>query len=341
MFTPIGQFRDGDSTGLNYKASRAARQVLRTRNSPISSTSFAESIKPAILLTVDVEDWFQVENFKRSISFSSWSSQELRVEKNTHCLLDHLDLNNGRYTNGLEQGKKRQATFFVLGWIAKRLPHLVREIYSRGHEVASHGYYHNLCAQISHEDLKRDLVNSKKLLEDILGKRVFGYRAPGFSINDVILKIIEDTGYSYDSSFNSFSMNKRYGQLELSGNGKKGIAFQVSDSFYELPISNIALGKKTLPWGGGGYFRLTPFRLFYLGVQSILKKQKAYLFYMHPWEIDPEQPKVKNVSSFYRFRHYLNLSKTHSRLSKFLEIFNQCHFVTCRHYLKEVMESSV
>ncbi|MBE9535135.1 MAG: polysaccharide deacetylase family protein, partial [Proteobacteria bacterium] len=117
-----------------------------------------------------------------------------------------------------------RATFFVLGWIAERLPNLVREIRKRGHEVASHGYYHNLCNHQSYEDLKTDLTDSKKLLEDIISAPVYGYRAPSFAINEDILKVIEDCGYLYDSSYNSFSMHGRYGQLSLSQNGRKGIA---------------------------------------------------------------------------------------------------------------------
>ncbi|UCF57598.1 MAG: DUF3473 domain-containing protein [Deltaproteobacteria bacterium] len=309
-----------------------------------------------ILLTVDVEDWFQVENFKQCIPFSSWQSYELRVEKNILRLLDLLDTCNGRRTrlphlsqsdggqatdNG--RGEKPQATFFVLGWIAERLPHLVREIRSRSHEVASHGYQHNLCNQISPKDLKIDLTHSKNLLEDIIGDRVYGYRAPSFSISQDILKIIQDCGYLYDSSFNSFAMHGRYGHLDLSKNGTRGIALQISKTqgpesriLYELPISNIKLGNSILPWGGGGYFRLIPFPVFRLGVQSILKKENAYLLYLHPWEIDPEQPKVKEASKFFKFRHYINLNKTASKLSSFIEAFNQCHFATCRQYLKLV-----
>jgi len=114
-----------------------------------------------------------------------------------------------------------RGTFFVLGWLAERLPHLVREIHSRGHEVASHGYYHNLCNEQSHEDLKNDLSNSKSLLEDIIGTQVYGYRAPSFAITNDILKIIEDCGYLYDSSYNSFSMHRRYDQISVSQNGQK------------------------------------------------------------------------------------------------------------------------
>jgi len=307
-------------------------------------------MNPSILLTIDVEDWFQVENFKQYIPFSSWSSYELRVEKNTHRLRDLLDSCNGRRKTDNRRGEKPQATFFVLGWIAERLPHLVREIRSRGHEVSSHGYQHNLCIECSFDDLKTDLIHSKNLLEDIIGDQVYGYRAPSFSISQDILKIIQDCGYLYDSSFNSFAMNGRYGHLDLSQNGTRGIALQISKTqdlkskiqnpkskiFYELPISNIKLGNSILPWGGGGYFRLIPFQVFRLGVQSILKKENAYLLYLHPWEIDPEQPKVKEVSKFFKFRHYINLNKTASKLSSFIEAFNQCHFATCHQYLKLV-----
>ncbi len=236
--------------------------------------------------------------------------------------------------------KKLHATFFILGWIAQRLPHLVREIQDRGHEVASHGSSHSLCSECSPGELRKDLDDSKKLLEDITGAPVYGYRAPSFSIDDDSLKIIEDCGYLYDSSFNSFGMNERYGRVALSRSDKTGIAYQVSDTFYELPISNMNLGKRVFPWGGGGYFRMMPFIIFRWGVQSILKKEKNYLFYMHPWEIDPDQPKVNEASRIYKFRHYVNLDKTRSRLSIFLDTFKHCRFPTCHQYLQQVKRSS-
>jgi polysaccharide deacetylase family protein (PEP-CTERM system associated) len=327
------------------------------------------------LLTIDVEDWFQVENFKKYIPFDSWPSYEMRVEKNTHRILDLLDSVScqpsavgsqlrdyeERITDNGEP-KKLRATFFVLGWLAERLPHLVREIHSRGHEVASHGYYHNLCNEQSHEDLKNDLSNSKSLLEDIIGTQVYGYRAPSFAINNDIFKIIEDCGYLYDSSYNSFSMHGRYGHLDISQNGQKGIAIQItstkhqkslpreihdSDSeayltgakskiFYEFPISNLKFAHQVFPWGGGGYFRLIPFPLFRIGIKRILMQENAYLFYFHPWEIDPEQPRVNQASSFYKFRHYINLNKTYSKLAKLIGSFRHHRFLTCKQYLDEL-----
>ena len=263
-----------------------------------------------ILLTIDVEDWFQVENFKPWIPFETWDQCELRVEKNTHALLNLFDsvelagkleargqeaknkhygkqtvdkehsedLNrqpsslpafqpqaqkddlkgNGQRTTGNGHTKKVRATFFVLGWLAERLPNLVREIYSRGHEVASHGYGHNISTLSPMENLRTDLSKSKNLIEDIIGDSVYGYRAPNFSIDKEILKMIQDCGYLYDSSYNSFRKHQRYGHIDLGENVKNGIAAKISDSLYELPISNLTLGNRIFPWGGGAYFRLIP-----------------------------------------------------------------------------------
>ena len=318
----------------------------------------------SFLLTIDVEDWFQVENFKKYIPFASWSSYELRVEKNTHRILDLLDSigskktegriqktvsnnetpashiqysDNGQQSTDDGQDEKVRGTFFVLGWLAERLPHLVREIHSRGHEVASHGYYHNLYNEQSHEDLKADLYNSKSLLEDIIGNQVYGYRAPSFAINNDILKIIEDCGYLYDSSYNSFTMHGRYGDVNLPENRKNGIVAKISDNFFELPISNLEFMKSALPWGGGGYFRMIPFPIFKTGTNYLLKKYNAYLFYFHPWEIDQDQPRVHDASRFYKFRHYVNLSKTYSRLLRLLKNFAYCNFLNCSQYVNELM----
>jgi polysaccharide deacetylase family protein (PEP-CTERM system associated) len=344
-------------------------------------------MQPTILITIDVEDWFQVENFRPWIPFETWDQYELRVERNVHKLLnlfDSIELiaqssklkadnqvetddersamsyerkNNGQRTTGYGHTKKVQATFFVLGWLAERLPNLIREIQSRGHEVASHGYNHNLCNQQSHADLKRELTESKKLLEDITGSKVFGFRAPNFSIDDDILKLIEDCGYLYDSSYNSFGLHGRYGKISMNGHKKFGIAHKISNNFFELPISNISLrtpmsyllsamslkrndvNRFVLPWGGGAYFRLIPYRFFKHGVQSILKKDGAYVFYMHPWELDLEQPRVKEVSSYYKFRHYKNIKKTSLKLLRLVNEFRQCKFITCSQYLAPELDS--
>jgi hypothetical protein len=178
-------------------------------------------------------------------------------------------------------------------------------------------------------------MDSKKSLEDIIGRPIYGYRAPGFSINNHVLKLLEECEYFYDSSFNSFSLNKRYGWVDLDRKKNNGIVYQISNFLYELPISNLKLLNFTLPWGGGGYFRLMPYPLFNIGVQYILKHQQAYLFYLHPWEIDAQQSVIKKIPHLFRFRHYVNLKKTLSKLSFFIKALKQCHFVTCHQYLDE------
>lgn len=281
--------------------------------------------KRSILLTFDVEDWFQVENFKDYIKFSTWNFFELRVEKNIDKILDLLD----------SFSFKPRATFFVLGWIARKLPALVQKIHKRGHEVASHGLNHHLCKNLSSKDLINDLMSSKVLLEDLTGHRVYGYRAPSFAIDDEILSSIELAGYTYDSSFNSFSGHGRYGTIDLTGAEKKGVSYKVSNTFFEIPISNFKFQNRIMPLGGGGYFRLLPFYFFKIGMRSVLKKDNAFVFYTHPWEFDPSQPRVDQVSTGFKFRHYIHLHKTEDKLKALLKSFDDCRFITCMEYLQK------
>ena len=215
-----------------------------------------------------------------------------------------------------------KATFFILGWNAERAPELVREIHNLGHEVASHGYNHNLCSDLATEDIREDLQKSKSILEDIVGSPVFGYRAPSFSITENTISLLKEIGYTYDSSYNNFSLNYRYGSLDLSQYKKKLFAYKDFEGFWELPISNLTIGNVIFPWGGGGYFRLLNRTLFRIGVQRILKKESGYMFYIHPWEIDPEQPMINGAGIISRFRHYNNLSKTLERFGRLLEDFS-------------------
>jgi polysaccharide deacetylase family protein (PEP-CTERM system associated) len=303
------------------------------------------------LFTVDVEDWFQVENFKPWISFSSWDSFELRVERNVHRLLDLLDgaqrpaagctdpagqtdAGSGRQPSSQTPSRKLNATFFVLGWIARRLPQLVREIQARGHEVASHGDNHGLPTRMPPEDFRKDLVDSRKRLEDIIGAPVTGYRAPSFNIDDRVLSTVAESGFGYDSSYNSFDLHGRYGRISLSSAEKNGGSYRIADNFFEVPVSNLSAGGRILPWGGGAYFRLLPWFLFKAGVRHILEAAGVYVFYLHPWEIDPRQPRVDRAGFQLKFRHYTNLKKTNSRLAKLLTDFSQCRFTSCREYLE-------
>ncbi|MCK5311735.1 MAG: DUF3473 domain-containing protein, partial [Desulfobacteraceae bacterium] len=262
-------------------------------------------------------------NFKTYIDFSTWDSFKLRVEKNTTKILDLLDSFSFR----------PRATFFILGWIAKKLPNLVLEIHQRGHEVASHGYNHHLCPDISQQELIDDFKSSKYLLEDIINTEAKGYRAPSFAVNDTVLMTIQEAGYTYDSSFNSFSGHGRYGTIDLSSATKKNAAYKINSNFYELPISNIKINKKIFPLGGGGYFRLIPFTFFKQGMKSVLKKDKAFVFYAHPWEFDPLQPRVEQASTGFKFRHYINLHKTKVKLKALINSFNNHKFVTCSEYI--------
>lgn len=278
-----------------------------------------------ILLTIDVEDWFQVENLRAWYPPSRWAGQKPRVEHNTNRLLDLFD--------SLDVEVK--TTFFMLGWVAQKYPKLVTEIYNRGHEVASHGFNHLMCNQLTPDELKNDLERSKKLLEDITGNRISGYRAPSFSVTDTILKMIGRAGYEYDSSYNNFSQHGRYGSITTNRLNKKGIAYSLEEGFFEIPISNLQLGKHVIPWGGGGYFRFFPPFIFNYGIKKILKNENAYVFYMHPWEIDLQQPRDKNISGVSAWKHYLNLNKTFIRLKKMIETFNNCSFLTCGQYLSK------
>ncbi|MCP4117320.1 MAG: DUF3473 domain-containing protein [Desulfobacteraceae bacterium] len=282
-----------------------------------------KQLNKSILLTVDVEDWFQVENFKAYIPYSSWNDRELRVESNTRKLLDLFD----------SFPFQPRATFFVLGWIAEKLPRLVREIQQRGHEVASHGFRHHMPTTRSLNEFATDIIESRKLLEDIIGEAVTGYRAPSFAVNGDILKIIEDAGYLYDSSYNSFGMHGRYGVLDLLEKDRQGIAYRLSEHFFELPVTNLKLGRQFFPLGGGGYFRLIPFPLFQMGVQSVLNQSGGFVFYSHPWEFDPGQPRLTHATPGFRFRHYINLTRTEFKLRALIEKFRMCSFKACNTYL--------
>ena len=304
-----------------------------------------------ILITIDVEDWFQVENLRPWFPPETWDKQQSRVEQNTLKLLDLFDsiklptpnnqknaknpTNPTNSKNSTNYGRSVQATFFILGGIAERHPNIVKEIASRGHEVASHGYNHLMCTKISKSELLRDLTNSKKILEDLTGNKIVGYRAPSFSISDDILRIIEKAGYQYDSSYNSFDKHGRYGSITSNGYEKVQNIIKINSSFKELPISNLQIGRQSVPWGGGGYFRLLPPAIFKAGVKNIINKTGSYVFYLHPWEIDPKQPRVRTAKGLTSWRHYLNLNKTKKRLIKFINTFNNCNFKTCSQYIKE------
>jgi polysaccharide deacetylase family protein (PEP-CTERM system associated) len=274
-----------------------------------------------ILLTIDVEDWFQVENLRGIFPRASWDSCEQRVGLYTRILLDLLDY----------YGVK--ATFFVLGWTAERNPDLVREIQRRGHEIASHGYDHELCSTLSRGALREDLYRSKALLEDITGAEVVGYRAPAFSITDEIMRILYELNYQYDSSWNRARVSTRYGTLRGLLKDSKTQCYVSDSGLFEIPISTLRVGSCAVPWGGGGYFRFWPSALFKLGVSRIMREDGFYLLYVHPWELDSTQPRVRQISWLSRFRHYKNLPETFHRVGDFLSTFRSFRWMGCRSYL--------
>jgi polysaccharide deacetylase family protein (PEP-CTERM system associated) len=271
------------------------------------------SAKP-LVLTVDVEDWFQVENLRPVFPSSTWDSQEYRVEANVERLLESF------------AEHEATATFFVLGCIAERFPQIVRTITRQGHELASHGYGHILLSSLSRVQIEEDLRSSKALLEEIAGQEVRGYRAPSFSISDAVYPILKKLGYSYDSSVNPFVLHDRYGTVTLEDFSITDDGWEHRTGIVEYPIPMLELGRARIPWGGGAYFRLIPARLFMQGMDYFFKTHSAFVLYLHPWEIDWSQPRVTSVSLTSRFRHYYGLKYTLRKLERILSTYPSISF---------------
>lgn len=275
------------------------------------------------LLSIDVEDYFQVSAFEKVSPPTSWGGRELRVEANTERVLSILD----------EDGIK--ATFFVLGWVAERCPQLVKRITACGHEVASHGYGHKRVGQQSRVAFREDIRRSKTILEDLADAEVMGYRAPSYSISHQTPWAFDEllaAGYRYDSSvfpiqhdFYGIPDWPRFaGPISKGPDGRwfSGKPPQNSVPLIELPITTLQLGRKNFPIAGGGYFRLFPYELTRWGLNRINQSEKKpFVFYLHPWEFDPAQPRMAGIGWKSRFRHYFNLHKTEERFRKLLGDF--------------------
>jgi len=256
-------------------------------------------------MSIDVEDWFQVENMRRAVPVDTWKLRRLRAEQTMDRML------------ALMAERDVKATCFFLGSFAERAPALVGRVADAGHEIASHGYGHRLLGELTPAEFRADVERSKALLEDITGLPVRGYRAPCFSITDWAIRILQDCGFAYDSSLCATTIpGTRYGMLaDLQPRGGGLIA---SDGFTEVSLPCLMVGAHALPWAGGGYFRLLPYRVFRAGVTRILAAGTPYVFYIHPWELDPGQPRVTGLSRSERMRHYLNLERTEDRWSQLL-----------------------
>lgn len=259
-------------------------------------------------LTVDVEDYFQVAAFDQCISPSQWDQMPQRAAINTRRLLDLFD----------RQGAK--ATFFILGWIAERNPDLVREIDARGHEVASHGYSHAKASTQTPDEFYQDVLKAKLLLEGIIGKPVIGYRAPSFSIgkgNEWAFAKLKQAGYAYTSSTYPV-VHDHYGTPDWPQQ-----PYVRDEGILEIPMPVYSTGSMQIPIAGGGYFRLLPYIVSRFFIRKFLQNAThPYMFYFHPWEIDPQQPRIDAAPAKSKFRHYVNLSRMERKVSDLLTDFH-------------------
>ena len=258
-------------------------------------------------LTIDVEDYFQVSALAPYIPRDQWDVRECRVERNVDRILLMLD------------ERQTRATFFTLGWIAERYPQLVRRIVEGGHELASHGYGHQRASDLAPADFSADVGRAKKMLEDLSGQEVRGYRAPSFSIGEGNLwafDCLERAGYRYSSSIYPIR-HDHYGMPDA-----PRFAHQVRSGLLELPVPTVRFFDRNWPASGGGYFRLLPYALsrWLLRKVNEIDRQPA-IFYFHPWEIDAGQPRIPGISVKTRFRHYVNLKHTEGRLRRLIADF--------------------
>lgn len=258
--------------------------------------------------TCDVEDYFQVSALAPHFPRNQWDSVPCRVEANVERVLELLD------------GHGVRGTFFTLGWIAERFPQLVRRVADAGHEVASHGYGHQRASDLSPEAFRADIRLAKAILEDITGRAVTGYRAPSFSIGTANLwahDCIAEEGYRYSSSVYPVR-HDHYGIPDA-----PRFPWRLPNGLVEVPITTLHLFGRNWPAGGGGFFRLLPYALSRWQIAHFNTRDKRpAVFYFHPWELDPDQPRVTDATTKTRFRHYINLSRTAARLDRLLSDFS-------------------
>lgn len=259
-------------------------------------------------LSCDVEDYFQVAAFDGVLAREGWDQQPRRVDRNTHAVLDLF----------ARCGVK--GTFFTLGWVAERHPDLVRRMAADGHEVASHGYDHAKVSTLTPAQFRADIRRTKALLEDLSGQPVRGYRAPSYSIgrdNLWALEVLQEEGHVYSSSIYPIR-HDHYGMPEA-----PRFAFRTRpEGLLELPVTTVNVAGQQLPCGGGGYFRLLPYRLCRWALRRVNQHDgRAGIFYFHPWEIDPGQPRVPHAPLKSRVRHYVNLDSMERRLERLLRDF--------------------
>ena len=284
-----------------------APQSARTETETTRTLVGVRSLRHA--MSVDVEDYFQVQAFARQVSRDDWDNFNCRVEANTEKVLSLFS------DNGVK------ATFFTLGWVAQRYPQLIRKIVSEGHELASHGFAHYRVSEQTADEFRRDVGRSKRLLEDCGQVAVKGYRAASFSIgSDTLwaLEVLEEEGYRYSSSIFPIR-HDLYGMPEA-----PRFPFRPGKAeLLEIPLSTVRITGRNFPASGGGYFRLLPYFVSHRALERIARRdQQPCVFYFHPWEIDPEQPRIATAPLKSRLRHYVNLHSMEGKLRRLLNDFS-------------------
>ena len=258
-------------------------------------------------MTIDVEDYFQVGAFADRIARDAWDTYPCRVERNVDVILALLD------------AAKAKATFFTLGWVAERYPQMIRRMGDAGHEIASHGFGHERATEQVRAAFLADIKLAKAVLEDIGGRQVTGYRAPNFSVGDGnpwAFDCMVEAGYRYSSSLYPIR-HDHYGVPDA-----PRFAHEVRPGLLEVPVATVRMFGNNLPAGGGGYFRLLPYALSRWSIRRINAVDRMpAMFYFHPWEVDPGQPRVDGISAKARFRHYVNLGRMEARLAALLADF--------------------
>jgi polysaccharide deacetylase family protein (PEP-CTERM system associated) len=259
-------------------------------------------------LTVDVEDYFHASAFDRMVSRPSWSGRDSRVVRNTEILLECFD------RAGVH------ATFFVLGWVGARFPQLVRDIAAAGHEIAAHGYYHQLVYTLTADQFRDDVRRARATLEDISGGPIRGYRAPSFSITHQslwALDVLVEEGYGYDASIFPIR-HDRYGIPDAPR--QVHVRNCASGAIVEVPGPTVRVAGRNVPIAGGGYFRLYPYACTRWGISRVNRAGDPVVFYLHPWEIDPDQPRLP-APRLTALRHYIGLRRTLNRLERLFTDF--------------------
>ena len=275
----------------------------------LSHLDCVDSLSQTNALTVDVEDYFQVSAFEGVVSRDDWDRLPHRIEGSVDRILQLFS----------DYGVK--GTFFTLGWVASRYPAMVQRIVAEGHELASHGWSHIRVINQEPAQFRDDVCRAKELLEDIAGSPVIGYRAPSYSIGESnlwALSILEETGHRYSSSIYPI----RHDLYGMPTAPRFGFRPEGASRLLEIPVTTVELAGRRFPCGGGGYFRLFPYAFSKWSMRRVNRlDRRSCVFYFHPWEIDPRQPRQSGISLKTRFRHYLNLTRMESRLRRLLQDF--------------------